>query len=251
MFAPLAARTTPAALAARTAFAALLVLAATSLGAAAQQADTIPTLQANGQGQVMVVPDLAIVTIGVVTRANTAGDALAANSNDLQKAIDAIKAASVAEKDIGTSSFSVTPIYQTTPRPPADQPAPIIGYSVSNEVRVTIRNIATSGAILDQVVKAGANRVSGISFDISDAKGAEDAATKAAIAEARHRGELMAEAAGVSLGRMLSVSVSTGGGGPVPVFARADFAAAAPPPVLAGQRAVTANASITWEIGGK
>jgi uncharacterized protein YggE len=231
------------------ALAAVVMLTASPLGAAAQQADTIPTLQASGQGQVMVVPDLAIVSIGVTTRAANAGDALAANSTDLNKAIDAIKGAGVAEKDIGTIGFAVTPIYQTTPRPPTDQPPPIIGYSVTNEVRTTIRNIASSGAILDQVVKAGANRVSGIQFDISDAKASEDAATRAAIAEARHRGALMAEAAGVSLGRMLSVSVSIGNNGPQPVFARAasDFAAQAP--VLPGQRAVTANASITWEIG--
>jgi uncharacterized protein YggE len=231
--------------------AALAAWVAMALPAAAQQpADMIPSLQANGEGSVQVVPDIAIVTIGVVTRAATAGDALAQNSADLTKVVAAIKAAGVEEKDIGTSGFNVTPLYQTTPRPPADQPPPIIGYSVTNDVKVTIRALATSGAILDQVVKSGANRVNGISFDISDRKSAEDAATKAAIAEAVHRGQLMAEAAGVRLVRILSVTASTGGGGPVPAFARADFAAA-PPPVLAGQRSVTANASISWEVAGK
>jgi uncharacterized protein YggE len=224
-----------------------------ALPAAAQQVpnDVQPTLIANGEGEVKVVPDLAIVTLGVQTRATTSAGALAANSSDLQAVVDAIKAAGVLEKDIATSGFSVTPLFQTL-RPPSDQPAPIIGYSVSNNVTVTIRDVAKSGPILDQVVKAGANRLSGIAFDISDKKSAEEAAMKAAIAEAKRRGELMAEAAGVRLVRILSVNATPNGGGPVPVFARQEFAAAqAAPPVMAGQRSVTANATITWEIAGR
>jgi uncharacterized protein YggE len=216
-------------------------------------ADTVATLEANGDGQVMVVPDIAIVTIGVVSRAPAASDALAANSTDLQKVVDTVKAAGIAEKDMGTTGFSVTPIYQPVTRttPPDSGPAPIIGYTVENDLRVTIRNIATSGAVLDAVVKAGANRVSSIAFDISDSKTAEDNATKAAIAEALHRGQLMADASGVTLGRVLSVTTSTGNTGPLPQFARADLAAAPATPVLAGQRSITANASITWAIGAK
>jgi uncharacterized protein YggE len=231
-------------------FAALALFISISLPAVAQvPSDTVPTLQADGQGQVMVVPDIAIVTLGVVTRAATADAALAMNSTDLQSVIDAIKAQGVAEKDIGTSGFSVSPVYQTVPRPPANAPPPIVGYSVSNDVSVTIRAIATSGAILDKVVSAGANQVASIAFDISDRTTPEDQATQAAITDARRRAQIMADAAGVTLGRVLSVSSSTiRPQGPV-------FAAAAVPapiaPVLSGQQMVTANASITWEIGPK
>jgi uncharacterized protein len=235
--------------------AALALLAAAALSprlAAAQAAsDAVPTLQANGEGEVMVVPDIAIVTIGVVSRAPTAGDALAANSTDLQRVVDTVKAAGVDEKDIGTTGFSVTPVYQTVPRPPVDIPAPIIGYTVENDVRVTIRALASSGAILDHVVQAGANRINGISFDIADRKSAENDAIKAAIADAKARAQLMADAAGVTLGRVLSVSASSNGVGPFPAFARGALAAAPPPPVLAGQQTVSANASISWEISGK
>jgi uncharacterized protein YggE len=112
---------------------------------------------------------------------------------------------------------------------------------------VTIRNVASSGAILDKVVQAGANRVSGIQFDLSDRKVFEDAAIKSAIGEARRRAQIMADAAGVTLGKMTSVTASAGGGGPIPFAARADFAAARTP-VLPGQQTVTASASITWEI---
>jgi uncharacterized protein YggE len=209
-----------------------------------------PTLSGNGEGEVMVAPDIAIVTLGVVSRGTTAAAALAVNSTELQVALDQVKAAGVPEKDIATSGFSVQPVYQTG-RPPSDQPPPIVGYTVSNTVRVTIRDVARSGAILDQVVRAGANRVSGIMFDIADRKAAEEEAMKAAIAEARRRGELMAEAAGVRLVRVVAVNASANGGGPIPVFQRDTFAAqaaAAPPPVLPGQQRVTAQATVTWEI---
>ncbi len=207
-------------------------------------------LEANGDGQVMVTPDIAIVTIGVVTRGDNASDALAQNSKDLNAALAAIKVAGVDDKDVGTSGLSIDPIYEPLRDAAPDAPPPkIIGYHVSNSVRVTIRDIASSGDLLDKVTSAGANQVNGIAFDVADRTSAEDEAIKAAIAEAKRRGTLMADAAGVTLGRMLTVHASATGGGPVPMFARME--AAAPTPVMPGQQAVTANASITWEIAAE
>ena len=204
------------------------------------------TLQASGDGSVLVVPDIAIVTIGVTTRGASAGEALRQNSTDLAAVIDTIRAEGVDDRDIGTAGFSVSPIYERRPDGARDDQLPrIVGYQVSNEVRVTIRDIATSGGILDKVVVAGANQVNGIVFDIADRKAAEDAAIEAAIGEARRRGGLMAAAAGVRLTRILTVNANAGGG-PQPVFARMEMAADVP--VMPGEQAVTANASITWEV---
>ena len=206
-----------------------------------------PSLQASGQGIEYAVPDIAIVSLGVTSRGRTASEALTANSADLAAAIAAITGSGVADKDIGTSGFSIYPVYAQNSDGSQTQPPKIAGYEVSNEVRVTIRDIAQSGAILDKVVTAGANRVSGISFDSADRKTPADAALKAAIAEAKRKAELMAAAAGVKLVRILSVSTSEGGG-PQPVFARMELKAAAPVPVMPGQQAVTVDASITYEI---
>ena len=231
--------------------AALAATATLALTPALAQADAppVPQLQANGDGEVLVTPDIAIVNIGVTSRATDAAAALAANSADLAKVIDAIKAAGVAEKDIGTSGFNINPVYRQTDQP-SDQPPAIIGYEVSNQVRVTIRDVKSSGGILDAVVKAGANQVYGIAFDIADRKAAAEGAIKAAIADARAKAELMAEAAGVRLVRILSINANENGGGGVPVFARMDMKAA-PAPVMPGERPVSANASITWEIAPK
>ena len=97
----------------------------------------------------------------------------------------------------------------------------IVGYQVSNEVRVTVRDIGKSGALLDQVVTAGANQISGIQFDVADPQAAADEALRKAIADARRKAELMAAAAGVRIVRILDIS----GGGGFPMFARAEAAA--------------------------
>jgi uncharacterized protein YggE len=213
----------------------------------------IPTLNASGEGYVMVVPDIAIVTIGVASRAETARAALDQNNAETARVIGTIREAGIAERDIGTSGFSVFPVYEERP-PRADDGGgivtmpKIVGYQVSNEVRVTVRAIGESGALLDKVVTAGANQISGIAFDVADPQEAADAALEAAIADARRKAGLMAAAAGVRIVRVLDVS----GGGGMPMFARAermDFAAAPQAvPVMPGEARVQANANIVFEI---
>ena len=231
-------------------FAAIVVAAMLAVPAIAQ-ADTappVPQLQASGSGEVMVTPDIAIVTVGVTSDAAEASAALAANSADLAKAIAAIKAAGIDEKDIATSGFSINPVYED--KPASDRPPAIIGYRVTNQVRVTVRDVAKSGGLLDAVVTAGANRVSGIAFDISDRKSAANDAIRAAIADARARAELMADAAGLRLVRILTVNAGENGGrGPIMAYDMAAKAMAVP--VMPGQASVSANANIVWEVAPK
>ena len=216
--------------------------------AVAQMNPQVPTLSANGTGTVYVVPDIAIVSIGVTTRGATAAEALAANSTEMASVIETISGEGVASRDIGTSGFSIFPVYeQQQPSNGVEtDPPKIVGYQVTNEVRVTIRDIATSGGILDKVVSAGANQVNGITFDSADRKTPADAALADAIADARRQAEIMAEAAGVRLVRIVNINASSGGG--QPVFARMEMAMDAAVPVMPGQREVNANASVTWEI---
>jgi len=229
------------------AVAALMVVATPALAE-----ERIPTLNASGEGYVMVVPDIAIVTIGVTSRGETARAALDRNNAETARVIEAIRAAGIADKDIGTTGFGVAPVYEEHPERPAEDGAPqaprIVAYQVDNAVRVTVRAIGDSGALLDKVVTAGANRISGIAFDVAEPQAAADEALKAAIADARRKAELMAAAAGVRIVRVLDVS----GGGGMPMFARAErmaFDGAAPAvPVMPGETRVQANANIVFEI---
>ncbi len=219
---------------------AILLLAFAAAPAAAQETPQLATLTADGTGQVFAEPDTAIVTIGVTTRGDTPAAALAANSADMERVIDAILAAGVDPADVQTSGFSISPIYST--QRGDGQPQLITGYNVSNQVTVRIRGIKASGGILNEVVAAGANQINGIRFDFADPRPLQDAATEAAIADARRRAELMAAAAGVRLVRVLTVSAYAN---VQPMFeARAAIAV----PVMGGEQAITANATLTFEI---
>jgi uncharacterized protein YggE len=231
------------------AFAATMLLAVPAM---AEERALTPTLTSTAEGSVEVTPDIVNVTLGVVSNGKTAAEALETNSKDMNAAIEAIKAAGVAEKDVGTSGFSVSPVYAPRPDNQPDAPARVIGYEVSNQVTVTIRDLKASGAILDKVVAAGANRISGISFDVSDPSTSADAALKDAIAQSKKKAELMADAADLKLVRIVSITTD---GGARPVFAAYDGAmlraAKAPTPIMAGSRTVSAMATIVWEVAAR
>jgi uncharacterized protein YggE len=208
------------------------------------------TLTATGEGSAFAVPDIAVITIGVLSNGRTAQAALAANSSDMAAVIATIKAAGVEDKDIGTSGFNVSPIYPPVREQNQDQPAKIIGYRVANDVRVTIRDFAKAGGVLDKVVEAGANQVNGISFELSDRAGPADQALKAAVAEATRKAALMADAANLKLIRLLSLTTEESRPipyGPAPMA----FAKAAAVPIMAGQQEIIANVTAVFEIAPK
>ncbi len=224
----------------------LFALSFAALAAApafAQDAPQIATLTVDGEGVVTAAPDVVIITIGVTTRGAQPAATLAANGAAMRAVIDAVTAAGVAERDVATSGFSINPVYGEQ-RPGAVTQPPIVGYEVTNQVTVRIRDLAASGAILDLVVGAGANQINGIRFDIAEPQALEDEAMRLAIADARRKAELMAEAAGVRLVRVLSVSTY---GNAQPVYERAAFSVAATP-IVGGERAITATANLIFEI---
>lgn len=207
------------------------------------------TLTATGEGIVMATPDIAVVSIGVVSNGRTAQAALASNASDMSTVIATIKAAGVADKDIGTSGFNVNPSYPPERDQNPDQPSKIIGYRVGNDVRVTIREFAKAGAVLDKVIGAGANQVNGISFELSDRAGPADQALKAAVADATRKAGLMAEAANLRLVRLLNLT--TGESRPIPYSGPVMAMAKAATPIMAGEQQVTANVTAVFEVAPK
>lgn len=232
----------------KNALAAVAVVLALSAPVSAQE--NPPTLSASGEGVENAAPDTAVVTLGVLSRASTAREALDANNSDMEEVVQTVRGQAIADKDISTTGFSISPVYSQPPQPRAsEQPAEptIVAYQVSNQVRIVVRDIDKTGVVVDSAVTAGANQAGSINFDIDDRQSLADKAIAAAIGDARRKAELMAEAAGVRLVRILSVSANEGGGGPV--YRLEARAAAAPPvPVMGGELSVTANAQISWEI---
>lgn len=225
-------------------FASLSPLAAQDIAPAARRA----TLTVSGEGTANAVPDMATLSSGVVSEGKTAREALDANSSAVAAMIAAIKAGGVEARDISTSGFSVQPRYAPPKKDSPDSPH-ISGYQVNNTVSVRLRDLAKLGDLLDQLVSTGANQIGGIAFDIADPAKLEDAARVAAVKDARHQAEIIAEAAGVRLVRVVSIA---GEAGPRPM-PRMMMAAPAmmksdSVPVEAGETQIRAGVTLTYEI---
>ncbi len=204
-------------------------------------------LVVSGQGEVKAKPDQAQLSAGVISEAKTAAAALSANSAAMNKVFATLKSLGIPDNKIQTSNFSVNPQY-----PPyrQDNPEPhhIIGYQVSNQVTVIVDDLGKLGSALDALVKSGVNELNGISFGFAKPEILEEKARRAAVADAIAKAKGMAQAAGVTLGPILSIQ--EGGGTiprPMPMLMRS-MAAAAPPPVAAGENTVSASVSITYSI---
>jgi hypothetical protein len=126
----------------------------------------------------------------------------------------------------------------------------IVGYTVSNQVIAHVKNLKTVGPVLDTLVQSGSNNISGITFSIDDPKKVLNEARKKAVADAKAKAELYAEAAGVSLGRVVQISESSAITPPVPMMRMAVETAAADAsvPIAAGQQTVSASVSIVYEL---
>ncbi len=226
-------------------FAGLLTLAALLTSPVfAQTTPQIPqrTLSLTGQAEVKATPDMAVISAGVVSEATTAREALTLSNKSMASVLQAIESSGVAKTDIQTSNFSVQPRYVYAKRASngEQEPPRIVGYTVSNTVTVIVRKLADLGQMLDVVVSSGVNQMNGLNFSIAEPAPLRNQARKLAVAEARERAELYAEAAGVSLGKVLSISEAGGPHQPQPVARNAAFesAAAASVPVAEGQQSI-------------
>ena len=235
----------------RPALPAVIVTLALALPALAQEPASEPprTISVTGQGEASAEPDIATVRVGVETQAEAPGAAVDENSARTTRVIEEIRAAGVAPEDIQTVNFSVYPVYEQGGPERMDEGPAIAGFRVSNEVVATVRDIDGIGQVMASVVDAGANRINSLSFGIDDDTAVRDKARRAAVGNARHLAELYAEAAGVSLGDVLSISDSIQG--PFPVDApmmRMEMAQSGAVPIERGENTVTAVVDMTWEI---
>jgi uncharacterized protein YggE len=181
------------------------LLSVLTVAVTTSKADKPPrTISVSGEGKVFAAPDLATIQTGVVTQGETAQDALRQNNEAMKKLMQVLKQHHVADKDVQTTSFNVSPIYKRDERGRMLQE--ITGYRVQNQLRVQVRKLADLGEVLDALVKAGSNQVSGISFGVGDATGILNQARSKAIRDARSRAEVYAQAGGVSVGAIRQIS---------------------------------------------
>ncbi len=197
-------------------------------------------LDISATGTTTRTPDLASIEAGVVTTAPTAAAAMSQNAERMRAVLAALRKAGVAERDIQTSAIALSPQYRYV-----QNEAPVVtGYQASNQVTIRFRDVAKSGPVLDLLVQQGANNISGPTLTIDKPEAAMDEARRDAVTKAKARAALYAEAAGLHIDRILSIS--EGDAAPLPprpIVMRRMVADKAESEVVPGEQQV--NATIT------
>ncbi len=160
-----------------------------------------------GTGEVSVVPDVAILGLGVEAQAATVAEAQAQAAEAMDAVMDVLNDYGVASKDIKTQYYSILPLRRWD-----DGKEILLGYRVTNTVTAKIRNIEDTGSIIDAVTAAGGDytRINGISFTVDDPDAYKVEAREEAMADAKAKAEQLAELAGVTLGKPTYIAESSG-----------------------------------------
>jgi len=201
----------------------------------------------SGEGKVNVVPDLAQVRSGVTTNAKNVKEAVESNSRIMAAIITALTEGGIAQKDIQTAQFSIQPVYSSQDQ---HSESKLTAYRVSNQVIAKIRHIDKLGDVLERLAAAGATDVWNIDFMVSDPSKALDEARETAIADARRKAEVFARAAGVTLGRVVTIEEEGAAAEPLSMRNRPMAAArdAAAVPIASGENTVRAVVTVGFDL---
>ncbi|MBM3151659.1 MAG: DUF541 domain-containing protein [Chloroflexi bacterium] len=203
------------------------------------------TMTVTGSGMVELIPDVAYIYIGVQTKNASAAEAVAENNSLAGRVAATLAGFDIASEDIQTTNFSIWPSDQYDEN--GNKTATL--YVVDNTVYVAVRDMEIIGDLLDAIIRAGANSINGIQFDVEDKGPAISQARLAAVADAIQQAEQLAEAAGVTLGEVQIISYYDS----IPV-SYADYGkgggyvGAMSVPVSAGQTQVTTTVTIVFEL---
>jgi hypothetical protein len=202
-------------------------------------------ISVTGVGKVSAEPDMAEIIIGMESRAPTAKEAASQNSGDMSEVMAVLKEMGIAKEDIQTVDYS---IHTEMDYLEGEEPK-VIGYVVTNAVRVKVRDLDLVGDLLDGATEAGANTIYGINFTIEDPRAFQEQAREMAVADARSKAQQLAEAADVRLGVLLSLSEYIIEG---PVYVERAMAegmgGGGAPPISAGQLEITIQVQMSYEI---
>jgi len=196
-----------------------------------------------GRGTANATPDMARVDLGVSVRADSVAAASGLATERAASLINALKGAGVDSTDIATTGFNVHPEYDHI-----EGRQRLLGYRVSNDLQVVLRDLSTSGGILDEALSAGGDEVTvnGFTLAINDDTSAKDTAREAAWADATRKAEQLARLAGRSLGAVVSIVESSGGSPPPRPMMR--MAMADSIPIEAGSQTISVIVEVRFEL---
>lgn len=203
-------------------------------------------LSVSGDGVARIAPDMATVQLGVTSQADSANAAMDQNSQQQAAVIKALTDAGIEESQIQTSGLNLNPLMKYG----EDQAPSVTGYQASNIVTVRVADLARLGEVLDAIVSAGANEINGITFSREDGSDAQDDARRQAVADARRKAEVLAEAAGLTLGPVLTIRDSQSSGGAPRPMMRMEATMADSVPVQAGEMEMSSRVDIDYALVG-
>jgi uncharacterized protein len=214
---------------------------------ASQVAPQVARIITTGEAQIRVTPDRATVMIGVQNRATTAAIASADNAKRQKAILDTLKAMGLGPDQLATQNYSVNPEMQYEPSTGRGR---VIGYTVSNVLRVELRRVDQVGTVIDAALAKGANQINSIQFSSSNAAEARRSAMADAVRDAKADAEVLAKAAGGTLGPVIEL---TSNSAPVrPMFS--DMAMASvkaervQTPIEPGEQIISAMVSVIWQF---
>jgi uncharacterized protein len=229
--------------------AAALVSTCLASGAMAEQpAPAVSTIRVTGNASIPAKPDRAEIDLGVVTQSAEASAAAGENAEHVQAVLGALHKTLGERADIKTAGYGLSPNFRTQP---SGEPT-LSGYTAINTVRVTLDDLAKTGAVIDAATRAGANRIQDIRFTLRDPETVRVQALRQAATQARAEAEVLASALGVKILRVLSVEEAGTPFRPIhpmPLATARVAAAAASTPVEAGTLDVSASVTLTVEVG--
>ncbi|MFT5006872.1 MAG: hypothetical protein ACI9TA_002179 [Reinekea sp.] len=202
-------------------------------------------MQVQGEGRIAVAPDMARITLGVMQEAKTAAEAMDAMSVAMAAVMAQITAAGIEPKHVQTGSLRLDQRYENYDggsRKP-------VGYAAFADIEVQVFDLEILGAVLDAAVRDGANQMNGLRFDVADKALHLIAARRAAVADARAKAEVYADAAGTQLGAIILISEGGSASRPSPMMAEASFdSASRSVPIAAGELSISASISMVWAL---
>jgi uncharacterized protein YggE len=164
---------------------------------------TAKTINVTGNGEINATPDIAYVSLGVITEKNAVSEAQNENSNTMNKIIDGVKKQGIQSEDIKTINYSISPKYNYDNKTGNNT---LVGYTVLNTLSVTVKDITKVGTIIDSAVANGANNSNGVSFGVSDYQKYYNMALKNAISNAAATAQVIASSIGVTISTPIKIT---------------------------------------------
>lgn len=208
------------------------------------------TISVDGTSVIKAMPDRATVNISIESTAKDAKEASAQNAIVMNKIQKDIMALAITKDNIRTTNYNLYPLYNRKDNGRQE----ITGYSVSNQITVTVDNIDIVGNVIDTAINAGANSVNSVEFSLKDPQSYKDKVLVQAINDAKRKADIIAKTLGKNVVNVVSVNsnnsyIEARTFNSMMYAKAADSAAVgASSPIQAGDISVKANVSIVFEI---